>query len=351
MPRELEDDLFESTKMTFGEHLEELRVTLFKALIALVIGFAVGLVIAKHVVVWIQSPLQTALQEHYAAVSEDRREALIKKLKDRGDEVPEWLQPSAQAEAHPGMTWDVMYIDPSELVEQLKGAWPEAFSNLAVPEKEANQAAEKDVIELRVGRVPVDDERMMTKSLSVQEPFFVYVKAALVTGIIFSSPLVFFYIWSFVAAGLYPHEKRYVYVFMPFSLALFIAGAALAFFVVLKYVLHFLFGFNAWLGIDPDPRISEWLGFALILPIGFGVSFQLPLVMLFLERIGIFTVKAYLDKWRIAILIIAVMSMLLTPADPSSMVLMALPLTVLYFSGILLCHLMPRRSGMTRSRS
>ncbi len=109
--------------------------------------------------------------------------------------------------------------------------------------------------------------------------------------------------------------------------------------------MTFLFSFNKSLGIDPDPRISEWLGFVLILPLGFGVSFQLPLVMLFLERIGIFDVHAYLSRWRIAILVIFVLSMFLTPADPTSMLLMAAPLTVLYFGGVLLCKYMPRRKS------
>jgi len=96
------------------------------------------------------------------------------------------------------------------------------------------------------------------------------------------------------------------------------------------------------MGIDPDPRISDWLSFILILPLGFGISFQLPLVMLFLERIGVMSVPAYIEKWRISILIICVMSMMLTPADPTSMLLMAIPLTFLYFGGIGLCKWMPR---------
>jgi sec-independent protein translocase protein TatC len=108
-------------------------------------------------------------------------------------------------------------------------------------------------------------------------------------------------------------------------------------------VLTFLFAFNDWLGIGIEPRITEWLGFVLILPLGFGIAFQLPLVMLFLERIGVFNVEAYLSKWRIAVLVIAVLSMVLTPADPGSMLLMFVPLTVLYFGGILLCLFMPRR--------
>jgi sec-independent protein translocase protein TatC len=103
--------------------------------------------------------------------------------------------------------------------------------------------------------------------------------------------------------------------------------------------------FNRWLGIEQDIRISEWLSFVLLLPLGFGIAFQLPLVMLFMERIGIFDVRAYLEKWRIAVLIIFVLGMMLTPADPYSMMLMAIPLTVLYFGGIALCRYMPKRKS------
>ena len=81
---------------------------------------------------------------------------------------------------------------------------------------------------------------------------------------------------------------------------------------------------------------------------GFGIAFQLPLVMFFLNRIGLISVKAYLEKWRIAILIIFVLSMILTPADPISMLLMALPLSGLYFLGIAMAQWMPRgRSPFT----
>jgi sec-independent protein translocase protein TatC len=98
------------------------------------------------------------------------------------------------------------------------------------------------------------------------------------------------------------------------------------------------------MGIDPDPRITDWLTFVLFLPLGFGISFQLPLVMLFLERIGIFTIANYLGRWRIAVLVILIVATVLTPSDPYSMMLMAAPLVLLYFFGIALCKLMPRRT-------
>ena len=79
----------------------------------------------------------------------------------------------------------------------------------------------------------------------------------------------------------------------------------------------------------------------MFLPIGFGIAFQLPLVMLFLFRINVFTIETYLSKWRMAVMIIFALSMLLTPADPVSMIMLAIPLTILYFLGIGLCRWLP----------
>lgn len=88
-------------------------------------------------------------------------------------------------------------------------------------------------------------------------------------------------------------------------------------------------------------RIGEWLSFALFLPLGFGVAFQLPLVMLFVNQIGLVKVETYWQQWRVAIMIIFVLSMFLTPADPISLLLLAIPLCILYFLGIWMCHWMP----------
>jgi sec-independent protein translocase protein TatC len=125
---------------------------------------------------------------------------------------------------------------------------------------------------------------------------------------VLAAPWIFYQLWTFVAAGLYPHEKRWVWTFLPISIGLFMAGVFLAFFFVFDFVLDYLLQFNEWLGLDPDPRISEWLSFVLILPIGFGIGFQLPLVMLFLERIGIVEAETYASQWRIAVLVIVVVS-------------------------------------------
>ncbi|MDO5566032.1 MAG: twin-arginine translocase subunit TatC, partial [Planctomycetia bacterium] len=83
------------------------------------------------------------------------------------------------------------------------------------------------------------------------------------------------------------------------------------------------------------------LNFALILPVGFGIVFQLPLVMFALNRLRIFSVSDYLARWKISILVISVLSMIFTPPDPWSMICMMVPLIGLYFTGVFLCWLLP----------
>jgi len=331
-------DLFEETTMTFGEHLEELRTCLFRALVGLMLGFLVGLYYGGDVVDFIQQPLKKALTSYYERKSETDVAANLQALEEVGYSVDHGANSIERVVADQKLMFQKVYVNPNELVQQLKKADPEQFAS--VPIDKGKAAA--DLVPVYFWYPLETDSRVQTKSLNAHEAFSIYIKAALLVGVLLSSPWIFWQIWTFVAAGLYPREKRYVHVFLPFSLGLFFAGAAVAFFFVFEPVLTFLFRFNESMGIDPDPRISEWLGFVMVLPIGFGIGFQLPLVMLFLERIGIFDVEAYRSKWRIAILVIAVLSAVLTPPDPWSMLLMAVPLTGLYFGGILLCKFLPR---------
>ena len=425
--------------MSFGEHLEELRRCLFRAIAGLVVGFIIGLFIGGQVVEMVQSPLKNALKDYY----QGRTEKQINKSRDEfyqrgyGEDVlalptqyglvgekylinPDELGKalgvevkdiSADLENPCNQVGDGVSIS-SEDIEERNKKWkfadyfniekwaqwvseswsskgidlnedvsktvleesastepdqapaaenPEAAPAAApetpaeAPEVAQTPSAEKApepvkaerkrtrLVSIYLWKPTANDERTQVKNFAVQETFMIYLKAALVAGTILSSPWIFWQIWSFIAAGLYPNEKRYVHIFLPFSLGLFLGGNLLAFFFVFEPVLQYLFSFNEWMGIAPDPRISEWLGFFLFLPIGFGISFQLPLVMLFLNRIGVCEVSVYSNYWRVAVLVIFFLSMILTPADPTSMVLMAIPLSALYLGGIILCRVFPRR--------
>jgi sec-independent protein translocase protein TatC len=400
------DDLFDSSSMTFGEHLEHLRKALAKASAWVGIGLIFGLFLADDIVQYIQTPLKAALEEF--ALKQDLKrlqdasgvqvsESLAEKLHDKGiisedvlidprdfqldsalggakpippaAEPPEALKPEAQKpEAQNKETQNKetqkpappKASEPPKTSESAKGetAIPDATKTdtaktgtqtevKAEPKKPDPNALYKGIADDEIVErlIPVRIWRKVStrvETLNIQEGFMIWLKAALIAGIVFGSPGIFWHIWGFVAAGLYPHERKYVYVFLPMSLGLFFAGVSLAFFVIFRFVIEFLLEANASLGTDLSPRLNEYVSFALILPLGFGLAFQLPLVMVFLNRIGMFSVQNYLQQWKIAILVIAFLSMILTPGgDIYSMCGMGLPLIFLYFTGIALCKYLP----------
>lgn len=363
--------------MSFGEHLDELRSALFKAVVSLAIGFCIGLYFNGWIVNLIQTPLRKALVEHAKSESLDQFRKELAERAEHGDRYAQALLANPHLEDlvnEEGMLPDVVYIAPREIFDELKQRYPEALAGVKLPEQSANQPDEQaeqatsppagesaaadenagaaaqqkiskaDLMPLHLWRSVVKDDRTKLISTGSQETFMIALKAGFLGGAILSSPLVFYFIWQFIAAGLYPHERYYVHFFLPFSIGLFLLGAALAFFFVFTPVLRFFFGYNDAFSVSLELRISEWLSFLLLMILGFGISFQLPLVMLFLERIGIFSVEAYLAKWKIAVLVLSILAMVLSPGgDPTAMMMMLVPLVGLYFAGIGLCNWLPKR--------
>ena len=391
------DDLFENSTMTFREHLDELRQSLVRAVLWLAAGLVIGLLFADRVVLFVQTPLQTAIRDYMA----DRD--LFRLGYDPADPANAPLKEFLSTNA---LVWEIVYDVPEEyqtltmdsLVPSRKSTKtslsPEANSpdtesagesssdsdsredseaetkvsenGKASSEDQVDQAP--DLVNFNQGAIkPVEMAKLLESlpdpsvlkpkvqlrqnktglsSLKMEEPFMIWVKAGLIVGAVLASPMIFYHLWSFVASGLHAHERRYVYVYLPLSVTLFSAGVVLAFFVVLNYVLTFLLAFNGSLDVAIEPRLTYYVNFVLLLPLGFGIAFQLPLVMLFLQRIGLFETEAYVSSWRLAVLVIFLVSMVLTPADVTSMFAMAVPLVFLYGLGIVMCKFIPRGRGM-----
>ncbi|MCL2623035.1 MAG: twin-arginine translocase subunit TatC [Planctomycetaceae bacterium] len=343
-------DLFQESTMSFSQHLDELRICLIRAFTFLAVGVCIGFTMGTPAMNFINRPLEKSLEHFYSEQALRKIEADIKELRKTGQ------ADTLIAYIRHGFLPQEFYITQNDRMALLHADTGKPLVNTLNAE---GRISIHDVDNLNkskgVGVEPTrvflmtkvdDDRRTKLKSLSQQESFTIWIKASFVVGLLISCPFVFWSIWMFIGAGLYPHERRYVYIFLPISVGLFIAGMLLAFFVVFQFVLDFLFFFNRMLNIEPDPRISEWLNFALMLPVGFGISFQLPLVMFFLERIGVFSIKTYLSKWRISSFGIVIISAMLTPGDPYSMLLMSVPLVFLYFCGILMCKLFPRSKSI-----
>lgn len=344
MPRLQDEDLFQSSTMTFGEHLEELRICLIRATAGLAVAVLAGFFVAQPVVHLIEQPLRRALGNYYTKRSIETFDTWQPRAAG-GPALPYSRDEVVDAVERHGLSFELREVHADRLAKVLgagDAGKPAAGGEPAAASPPAGFDTDS-LVPVLLWQPLAKDSRVSITTLSAQEAFGIYVKAALLVGVVLSSPWIFYQLWTFVAAGLYPHEKRWVRIFLPISIGLFLAGVSLAFFFVFDFVLDYLLQFNSWLGLDPDPRISEWLGFVLILPIGFGLGFQLPLVMLFLERIGIFDVETYAAQWRIAVIVIFIVSAVLTPADPYSLLFLAVPLCLLYFGGLAICRWAPVR--------
>ncbi len=337
-------DLFDDSTMSFGEHLEELRVRLWKGLVGLALGVIVMLFFGNELIAQIRVPIDNALKRHAAPKIEEEEKGWWETIQDFWTTQPisEVEDPKAlgdtESERHQGI---IVEAKAGDLVPKIHAVYPEIFKEKPTLKKDQDEKIEFTLWAEEFAQFKDSRERgLQPITLTVQEAFMTYIKVSVVAGLVVSAPWLFYQLWMFVAAGLYPHEKRYVHVFLPLSTFLFLLGASFCFYAVFPFVLDFLLSFNEWLNTAPQIRLSEWISFALMLPLMFGLSFQLPLVMLFLERITVFEVKTYREQRRMAIFVISILSMLLTPSDPMSMILMMVPLCLLYELGILMCRFM-----------
>ena len=168
----------------------------------------------------------------------------------------------------------------------------------------------------------------------VQEPFFTAMKVAFFTGFVASLPVIFWQFWLFVAPGLYDNEKRLVIPFVSAATLMFLMGAAFCYYVVVPLAFAFLIGFGSAL-FTALPSIGEYVGFFTKIIVGFGLSFEMPVVIFFFAKLGLVDDKALKEFFRYAIVIIFVIAAVLTPPDVLSQFLMAAPLTILYGISIL----------------
>ena len=152
-------------------------------------------------------------------------------------------------------------------------------------------------------------------------------------GIVIALPVVLYQVWLFIAPGLYKHERRAVVSFIISSVFLFLAGIAFGYFILLPYVLKFLISFQG--PFQPLISINEYFDLILIVLLGLGVIFQLPVLIFVLSVFGIVTPQWLWKNLRYAILIITVVAAIITPTpDATTMLVFMAPMVGLYFLGI-----------------
>ena len=202
----------------------------------------------------------------------------------------------------------------------------------------------KDVFELlmhpAIGPLRARDYTLIV--ISPPELFFTYVKSAILAGFVVSLPMTLYQVWAFISPGLYDKEKRFAFPFVLARTLLFFAGCAFG------YTIAFPFVFEYFLSLEGDFVTTSWttkevFGFTSRLYLVFGIAFQLPIAIFFCTLAGIVTPASLASGRKYAIVIMFVGAAILTPPDVVSQVVLAVPMMVLYESGIWISRLVIRR--------
>ena len=275
------EDPFEETRMTLGEHLEELRTRLFRSTVVLAVVF-VG--------AWIfRAELADLFFQPYRKATAQLEVSLVEKLQElvEAGEVPR----------------EKAFVD-------------EGMSELT-PEYQPKDRPKGD---------------------SASAGFFFYMKICGYFALFVGGPYLIFQLWQFVAAGLYRHERKTVMRFFPFSAALFVTGVVFGFLLMVPYALFFLADISI-LQIEYYETIDNYTSFLLSLTLALGLVFQLPMLMIALSSVGVVEPSLY-SRYRPHFVVGAlIFAAVLTPPDPFTQMMMGVPMVVLYEVGAIVARM------------
>jgi sec-independent protein translocase protein TatC len=170
--------------------------------------------------------------------------------------------------------------------------------------------------------------------LSPTEGLEIFFKVSLMSGFILAMPFILYHLWRFLEPAIEENEKKYIYIFIPSGLALFLLGILFAWFILVPAAVGFLATFmptvfaTEWTG-------SEYISFILSMLFWMGLSFEMPIVLYFLARSGVLDTAVLITHWRYAVVAVAILAAIITPSiDPITMLLTMAPLLILYFFSI-----------------
>lgn len=186
--------------------------------------------------------------------------------------------------------------------------------------------------------------------LKVQTVFIIKLELALIFGIVFSLPYILFQVWQFVAPGLLEKERNYVFPVIFFATLSFLVGASFAYFIIVPIALDF------FLSLAPETvtnniALDFYFGFVVRIVIVFGIVFELPVISLFLTKIGLLTPTILKKYRRYAIITIFILAAILTPPDPTTQVMLGIPLVVLYEFTIWISYIFMKKKKTAEEES
>ncbi len=307
-------------------HLAELRKRIFISILALMAGFVVSFVYYKPILDWVTSPLENALiqvnkkvqktkEGKWNIINKDENLTLIEK-----NNTKSLIDNAIESAAR------VLKNNTSTQTEKIL-----AKSVISLGKEIKIQALKLNNAGGAVGWGSVTTNQ-------IGGVFMVALKVSLYAAIFFALPIILWQAWLFVAPGLYEHEKKMALPFLIGVTVMFAIGVAFAYYVVTPFGFQFLITFGAFL-YTPLINVEDYIGFFAKILFGFGIAFELPMIVYFLASIKLITEKTLLNYFRYAIVIIFIIAALLTPPDVLTQMLMAIPLILLYAASILVAKI------------
>ncbi len=182
---------------------------------------------------------------------------------------------------------------------------------------------------------------------ALTEVFFTNVKIAMFGGACLAFPIIAWQLWAFIAPGLYRHEKRAFLPFLMWTPVMFLMGASFVYYIMLPFAIRFFGGYQVpvtagTMGIELQAKVGDYLDFVMTLMFAFGLTFQLPVLLSLLGKVGIVSVKALKDMRRYAYVGLFAVAAVFTPPDAISMMSLAVPLVALYEVSVISVMLIER---------
>ena len=316
------------TTMSLGDHLEELRARLILAIIGLVTGTVICLFFGHQIIRFIKRPYSLVTEKY----SRSKVEARVKDNKATDASAYVLNAFSANLLNALGADPNAPAIDP-RAVTFVHKIYTETMTKLADDPNYTAVAADADS--------SIFEQRLIATAPA--DPFIAFMKITLISGLIISSPWVFYQLWMFVAAGLYEHERKYVRTAVPFSTALFVTGALFFLFIIAPLCLKFFLKFGDLIGVSAYWTFDKYISFVTMLMLVFGLAFQTPIAIFVLNRTGLIPIETFKKSRKYVIVVIFFIAAVATPPDVVSQIALAIPLYALFEVGILLSWLSIRK--------
>ena len=182
-------------------------------------------------------------------------------------------------------------------------------------------------------------EEVVLNAFNVVDPVVIYLKVIIFLAIIIISPVLMYQLWAFISPGLRDLERKVTLSYIPFAFLLFLAGISFSYFVLLPYIMKFMINLSDQLNIEQTIGINEYFSFLFSILLPFGFVFQLPIVILFLSRLGILQPKVLVKVRKYSYFGLFVLAAFITPPDIVSHLFVTVPLFILYEISIVISRL------------